>query len=104
MRRTPRGFTILEILIAIVILVLGISGIVALFPTAIESGNQTVQDSYAAAITQSVVDAIAVGIRESRYRVRDSGGAAARDWTYFIFDHDGVYDPMVASPQNYTSD
>ena len=46
---------------------LGITGILALFPTAIDSGNKTVEDSYSAAITQSVVDAIAVGLRESRY-------------------------------------
>ena len=52
------GFTLIEILIAIVVLVLGIVGIISLFPTAIESGNKTVEDSYAAAITQSVVDAI----------------------------------------------
>lgn len=101
--RSRRGFTILEILIAIVILVLGISGIVALFPTAIESGNQTVQDSYAAAITQSVVDALAVGVRESHYGVLD-GQNPPRRWDYFIFDHDGVYDKMVPSPQAYTSD
>ena len=49
-----KGFTIIEILIAIVVLVLGITGIVALFPTAIESGNQTVEDTYSATITQSV--------------------------------------------------
>jgi type II secretory pathway pseudopilin PulG len=105
MRRALRkaGFTILEILIAIVILVLGISGIIALFPTAIESGNQTVQDSYAAQITQSVVDGIAVGIRESRYRVEDSSNPK-RVWNYFIFDHDGVYDAMVPSPQAYATD
>jgi prepilin-type N-terminal cleavage/methylation domain-containing protein len=92
-----RGFTILEILIAIVILVLGISGIIALFPTAIESGNQTVQDSYAAAITQSVVDAVSVGMRESRYHVFDG----TNTWTYFIFDHDGVWDAMSPQPQLY---
>lgn len=101
--RRRAGFTILEILIAIVILVLGISGIIALFPTAIESGNQTVQDSYAAAITQSVVDAIAVGIREGRYRVEDNSNPK-RVWSYFIFDHDGVYDQMVPSPQAYATD
>ena len=102
-RASARGFTLLEILIAIVILVVGISGIVALFPTAIDAGNQTVQDSYAAAITQSVMDALAVGIRESRYRVSDKG-SPERIWTYFIFDHDGVYDRMSPSPQNYATD
>jgi prepilin-type N-terminal cleavage/methylation domain-containing protein len=98
-----RGFTILEILIAIVILVLGISGIVALFPTAIEAGNKTVEDCYAAAITQSVVDAIAVGIRVSQFRVLDRP-VVGRAWKYFILNHDGVYDRMVKSPQNFQSD
>jgi hypothetical protein len=76
---------------------------VALFPTAIESGNQTVQDSYAAAITQSVVDAIRVDLDESRYRVSD-GQNPPRVWTYFIFNHDGVYDASVPSPQNFQAD
>ena len=57
-RRSRRGFTLLEILIAIVVLVLGITGIVALFPTAIGSSRATVQDTYAAAIGQSVIDAL----------------------------------------------
>jgi type II secretory pathway pseudopilin PulG len=101
--RRSAGFTILEILIAIVILVLGISGIIALFPTAIASGAQTVQDTYAAQITQSVMDAISVGVRESRYRVADTG-SPVRVWTYFILDHDGVTDPMVPAPQSYSTD
>ena len=95
------GFTILEILIAIVVLVLGITGIVALFPTAIESGNQTVEDTYAATITQSVVDAIAVGLRESRYTITDNKD---RVWTYFIFNHDGVQDRITAAPEVYDAD
>ena len=91
------GFTIIEILIAIVVLVLGISGILALFPTAIESGNQTVEDTYTATITQSVVDAISVGLRESRYQWTDSTG---RVWTYFLFNHDGVVDAPVSFPED----
>jgi len=98
--RSRRGFTIIEILIAIVVLVLGITGIVALFPTAIESGNQTVEDTYAATITQSVVDSISVGIRESRYSHR-STGATDRVWTYFLFNHDGVMDDPVETPEVY---
>lgn len=98
-RRARRlGFTILEILIAIVVLVLGITGIIALFPTAIESGNKTIEDSYAAAITQSVVDAIAVGLAESRYTVP----AAGRTYSYFIFNHDGVLDAPPERPEDYS--
>jgi type II secretory pathway pseudopilin PulG len=95
------GFTILEILIAIVILVLGISGVIALFPTAIEAGNKTIVDTYASAITQSVVDAVSLGLRESRYRTPPD--KTGRVWTYFILDHDGVWDPMSPTPQDYSS-
>lgn len=95
-----RAFTIIEILIAIVVLVLGIVGIIALFPTAIDSGNKTIEDSYSAAITQSVVDAITVGLRESRYSFRAAGGAT---WTYFVFNHDGVLDPPPKFPEQYTA-
>jgi len=95
------GFTILEILIAIVVLSLGIVGIIALFPTAIESGNKTVEDSYAAAITQSVVDAITVGLRESRYNYRTTTASSPRTWTYFIFNHDGVVDRLPLVPEDF---
>lgn len=98
------GFTLLEILIAIVVLVVGITGIVALFPTAIKSGNQTVVDSYASLITQSVVDAINVGMREARYQYTANVGAGAENWEYFIFDHDGIQDDLNQAgvvPENY---
>lgn len=94
------AFTLLEILIAIVVLVIGITGIVAVFPTAIKSGNQTVVDSYASLITQSVVDAINVGIREARYRTNVTPGAES--WDYFIFEHDGVQDDITSTtPEQY---
>lgn len=101
MARRRRGFTLMEILIAIVVLVLGITGIVALFPTAIDSGNQTVEDTYASEITLSVVDAVTVGIRESRYVYKAS--AASRAWHYFVFNHDGVQDAVPPQPHDYTS-
>lgn len=103
-RRRRQGFTILEILIAIVVLVLGIMGIIALFPTAIESGNKTVEDSYAAAITQSVVDSITVGLRESRYQTSSSTATPGFSYTYFVFNHDGVIDPapIPAEVEDYT--
>lgn len=84
--RRDAGFTIMEILIAIVILVVGLVGIMALFPAAIQSGNRTVEDSYAASIAQSVLDAINVGIRENRYD-RDWGSGPVH---FFIFQHDGI--------------
>jgi prepilin-type N-terminal cleavage/methylation domain-containing protein len=99
--RQNRGFTLLEIAIALVVMVVGITGIVALFPAAIKSGNQTVVDSYASQITQSVIDGINVGIREARYRTTD---APVEQWDYFIFAHDGALDDIDAGgiiPERY---
>jgi len=87
-----------------VVLVLGITGIVALFPTAIESGNKTVEDTYAATITQSVVDAISVGLRDARYSWAPKSPAHTRNnviWTYFILNHDGVIDLAPAEPEAF---
>jgi hypothetical protein len=100
------AFTLMEILIAIVVLVVGITGIVALFPTAIKTGNQTVVDSYSSIITQSVVDAITVGMRETRYRLESGAGGNTEPWEYFLFDHDGIQDDIEESgivPENYDS-
>lgn len=98
--RRRRGFTIIEILIAIVILVLGITGIVALFPTAINAGNKTVEDTYAATVCQSVVDAVTVGLRESRYTYQITT-PITRTWRYFVFDHDGVVDAIPKAPDQF---
>ncbi len=85
MRRNA-GFTLIEILIAMVILMVGLIGILAVFPAALKAANQAVQDTYAAAIAQSVVDAIHLGLRSSQASFED--GTA-----YFILDHDGTTDP-----------
>ncbi len=92
-RRAGNGFTILEILISIVVLVLGITGIVALFPTAIGSSKATVQDTYAASIAQSVIDAVKVGLRSAKY-IHNAD-------SYFIFSHDGVLDAAPTNPAVY---
>src|SRR5437899_3395064 len=83
MRRDERGFTLIEILIAMVVLMVGLLGILAVFPTAMRSATRAVEDTYCAAISQSVVDAIHMGLRSMHGRF-DDGNA------YFIFDHDGV--------------
>jgi prepilin-type N-terminal cleavage/methylation domain-containing protein len=86
MRRIQAGFTLLEILIAMVILMVGLIGILAVFPTALKAANMAVQDTYAAAISRSVIDAIHLGLRASHARFDDGT-------SYFIFDHDGTTDP-----------
>ncbi|MHC4390439.1 MAG: type IV pilus modification PilV family protein [Planctomycetota bacterium] len=86
--RAPRGrnagFTLIEILIAMVILMVGLVGIMSVYPQAVRAVNETIEKSYAAAISQSVRDAIGLGMREMR--------TPYPDWQAFILDHDGVKD------------
>lgn len=78
------GFTLIEILIALTIIMVGLVGIMAVFPAAMRSANMTVEASYAAAISQSVIDSIRLGLRQARVRTD------AYDTLLFI--HDGVQD------------
>ncbi len=82
------GFTILEIMIATAILVVGLMGLLALFPAAMKSGTITIQDTQAALIARSVEQAIREGI-ENRKGQEENGYH-----TYFLFQHDGVVDPL----------
>lgn len=84
------GFTILEIMIATAILTLGLVGILSFFPVAIHTSKEIVETSTAAVIAESVADAIRQGMRNNQ-RIVTRGGATH---TYFIFDHDGVKDPI----------
>jgi prepilin-type N-terminal cleavage/methylation domain-containing protein len=84
------GFTLMEIMIATAILTLGLVGILALFPVAIDSGRKVMERSTAAAIAKSVAEQIRAGIRnQKRYNYK-----GATPYAYFIFQHDGVQDPI----------
>jgi prepilin-type N-terminal cleavage/methylation domain-containing protein len=92
-RRSPArgGFTILEILIAAAILAVGLVMILGLFPFGIKVGREIVEDTTAINIARSVADAIRVGMRNNlRYRTSRSDTT----YTYFVFQHDGVQDPV----------
>ncbi len=82
------GFTLLEIMIAVAVLVVGILGVLALFPVALRSGKNTIQDTNAIIITQSVEQAIRSGL--AHRKGQDKSGK----FTYFIFSHPGVKDPL----------
>ncbi|MFQ5653600.1 MAG: prepilin-type N-terminal cleavage/methylation domain-containing protein [Planctomycetota bacterium] len=87
--RAPKaGFTILEIMIAVAILVIGLLGILALFPVAIHTGKLTIQDTNAVLIAQSVEQAIREGLQHRKGQTKDG------KWTFFLFQHDGVDDPL----------
>ena len=69
--RRRDGFTILEIMIATAILTLGLVGILALFPVAIQMGKDVVETSTSVVIAESVADSIREGMRNRlRYTVR----------------------------------
>ncbi|MGE3163710.1 MAG: prepilin-type N-terminal cleavage/methylation domain-containing protein [Planctomycetota bacterium] len=87
-RGTQSGFTIMEIMIATAILVIGLLGILALFPYAIDLGKRTIQDTNAVAIARSVEQALRESIALRKAQSKDG------KWTYFVFQHDGVLDPL----------
>ncbi|HVY62040.1 MAG TPA: prepilin-type N-terminal cleavage/methylation domain-containing protein [Planctomycetota bacterium] len=99
-RRGRRGFTLMEILISMTILMIGLLPMLAVFKTALNNLNRSIEDTYASAIAQSVLDSIRLGIHEMRV---DHGPQAK----FFIFEHDGIAaakraDAETASPDGRT--
>ncbi|MFN0057993.1 MAG: prepilin-type N-terminal cleavage/methylation domain-containing protein [Planctomycetota bacterium] len=83
-----RGFTILEIMVAIAVLVIGILGVIAMFPVAIKLGKRVILDTNSVIIAQSVEQAIREGLAHRKGQ-RDEGKQ-----TYFLFYHSGVETPL----------
>jgi prepilin-type N-terminal cleavage/methylation domain-containing protein len=100
-RRGRAGFTLIEILIAITILVIGVVGIIALFPSTIESASRVVEDTYSATIVQSVVNSLAAAQRDGRIypTVKLSPTPTTPYLRYMVFDHDGCLD-SIPGPVN----
>ncbi|MEM7166041.1 MAG: prepilin-type N-terminal cleavage/methylation domain-containing protein [Planctomycetota bacterium] len=88
------GFTLMEIMIATAILVVGLLGILAVFPLAIDTGRQSMEDTNAVLIAQSVEQALREGITHRKGQSKDG------KWTYFLFQHEGVLDQV---PSDYSS-
>ncbi|MBI3272338.1 MAG: prepilin-type N-terminal cleavage/methylation domain-containing protein [Planctomycetes bacterium] len=82
-RRARQGFTLIEILIALVVLFIGIVGIIALFPIGIRSTKESVEDTNAALIAESVHHSLVQALRSGR-----PVGNPPR--TQVTFVHDGV--------------
>jgi len=88
-RSLVSGLTLIEILIAIVILMIGLVGVLSLFPAGIKSAGESVDDRTAAGVAVSVTDAL---IAAMKY-------ASAEDNILHIpsevtFNHDGTTDGM----------
>ncbi|MCZ6688030.1 MAG: prepilin-type N-terminal cleavage/methylation domain-containing protein [Planctomycetota bacterium] len=84
--RYERGFTLMEILVAIFVMSVGLTGIIAVFPAGIKMGSKAVEDTYSGILAQSVIDGLKVAMRENRFEDPKRGG------TYVVFDHDGITD------------
>ena len=57
-RGGDRGLTLIEILLALIVMVLGVVGILALFPPALQSALESVEDTNAAVVSESVAHAL----------------------------------------------
>jgi len=67
-RRTrDRGMTLIEILLALIVMVLGFCGILALFPPALQSSTESVEETNAAILGESVAHALTNAIRFAQY-------------------------------------
>ncbi|MFH1422678.1 MAG: prepilin-type N-terminal cleavage/methylation domain-containing protein [Planctomycetota bacterium] len=60
------GFTVLEILIALVVLSFGLLGILAVFPIGIQKTGEVIQDTISAIVAESVRDSIELGLNRAR--------------------------------------
>lgn len=76
----------MEIMIATAILVVGLLGILAVFPLAIDTGRQSMEDTNAVLIARSVEQALREGITHRKGQSKDGKS------TYFLFQHEGVLD------------
>lgn len=83
------GFTLIEILIALTILVVGLVGLLALFPVAASSSNQSAQDSHGSILAKSIKNAVVDGVRSARIVTQNIGGVDVPFYE-IPFQHSGV--------------
>ncbi|MBI4565106.1 MAG: prepilin-type N-terminal cleavage/methylation domain-containing protein [Planctomycetes bacterium] len=83
-RRRERGLTLIEILLALIVMVLGIVGVLALFPPALDSAKESFEVTQAAILAESVANSLTNAIRFGSYDPA-SGALTA------VFTHDLQY-------------
>ena len=62
-RTAEGGMTLIEILIALIVMVLGVLGILALFPPALQSGTESMEETNASIIAESVAHGLTSGMQ-----------------------------------------
>ncbi len=82
--RRRRGLTLIEILIALVILMVGLVGIFALFPVGMRSTQESIEDTTAAVQAESFHHALLAAMRSAR------PASGPTDRVAVVFTHDGL--------------
>jgi prepilin-type N-terminal cleavage/methylation domain-containing protein len=88
------GFTLIEVLIAIVIVTIGLLAVIALLTHSVQVSGEVVEDSFAATLARSVYDALRQGASKRAFVVRENGNLVRG----FVFVHDGVVDGANYTP------
>lgn len=89
MRRTDRiaGFTLVEILIAMAVFLIGVVAIIGVFPEGLKTTSKSVDDTVAGYVVQSIRDALVDSIRRN---VKDVENDNADDGYWVRWFHDGL--------------
>ncbi len=66
-RRREAGLTLIEILLALLVMVLGVLGILSLFPHGLQSSRESVEETYAAILSESVAHAFKTAMQFGKY-------------------------------------
>jgi type II secretory pathway pseudopilin PulG len=91
-RTADRGMTLIEILIALIVMVLGVLGIMALFPPALQSGTESMEETNASIVAESVAHALTAALQSAQ---QDAGSASVR--LRCIMVHDLKFGPAATS-------
>jgi hypothetical protein len=97
-RTADRGMTLIEILIALIVMVLGVLGILALFPPALQSGTESMEETNASILAESVAHGLTAALQSAE---QDPMSQTIRLRAVLV--HDLKYGPGATSgPGRYT--
>ena len=71
-RKAEKGLTLVEILLALIVMVIGLAGILALFPVALQASKESFEDTHSAIMAESLANGLNNAIR---FAQPDGGGS-----------------------------